>query len=200
MKISITRALAELKLTDKKINQKINELTPAYALKKEGVEEGTEDIKRQAEKLQSIQDLINRRANIKREIVLSNAAATVTIAGKNMTVADAIERKTSIQFNKDLQRKLREGYYSAVQNAERHNDQVDQNADKQAQAALQSEGEKGAAYEAVRRVFVDNNKAELIAISDVENTIEKIQDDIDNFEMEVDFILSESNTKTMIEV
>ena len=47
------------------------------------------------------------RKEIKEKIVKSNAETLVTIAGKEMTVAAAIERKESIKYEKKLAEELK---------------------------------------------------------------------------------------------
>lgn len=200
MEMSITRALAELKLADKKITQKIKELTSAYLVKKKDKAECEKEMASMQSKYQSILDLIARRNNIKRLIVASNATVTVLIGGKTMTVAEAIERKTSIELEKNLVRTIRESYYSCKQDQEQYNSNVDLKADEQAKNIATGEDVKSEAYAAIREMFVKDNEVHLICLQNCEELIEKLQDNIDEFESEVDFVLSESNTKTTIKV
>ena len=202
MEISIARALIELKLTNKKIEQKTAQLTAGYAVQPRGISDAEKAIAEQSSKLQSVRDLIKRRNDLKLGIVKSNAEASVTIGDKVMTVAAAIERKTSIALDISLARQIRETYFQAKSQYEAHNTKIEAQADKQAETALQSDSEadKGEAYEAIRKVFIKNNQAKLIAIDEIEKLIEKMQDDIDTFEADVDIVLTESNTKTMITI
>lgn len=202
MDMSINRALSELKLLNKKIADKTNRLEVAGGMQK--VEEGVKKtfVDTATANIQSIRDLIERRNVIKSLIVASNAETYVTVGTKSMTVAQAIERKTSIELEKDLNRRMREQYYGHKSNIEKHNDQCRGKADKQAEAALgaATEGDKGLQYKAIFDAYYDSNKAELLAPEGIEAQIENDQDSIDEFENEVDFILSESNTKTLITV
>src|SRR5690554_4907003 len=100
MEMTITRGLSELKLINDRIQRKINDARFAVGNKNNNkkidgmtIEEFNKNAKSQ---YQSIQDLIERRKKIKSAIVDSNAKTVVTIAGKEMTVASAIERKESI--------------------------------------------------------------------------------------------------------
>ena len=47
-------------------------------------------------------DLISRRNKIKSAIIMSNAKTVVEVAGKQMTVAEAIDKKSSIEYEKEL--------------------------------------------------------------------------------------------------
>jgi hypothetical protein len=200
--ISITRALSELKLLNKKIEQKQAALQVATGVT--GIEDGHDEAYKATAKasIDQVQGIIDRRQKLKRAIVMSNANTTVTIGSDEMTVAEAIERKTSIEYEKVFCKKLRETYYSQKAAVEAHNEKVSQNADKHAQSALSAdtEGDKGAAYTTIVAAYEGKHKARLVAPEGIENTVDDLQDKIDGFESEVDFILSESNTKTMIDV
>ena len=95
-KISITEALNELKLYDSKINKAIANAKLASAAKKSsdkvGVVKKEEFEERAKASYQSVTDLIANRNALKSAIVKSNAVTEVTINGKTMTVAEAIER------------------------------------------------------------------------------------------------------------
>ena len=202
MEISINRALSELKLLNKKIADKTSRLEVATGAQK------VDDLVREnyittaKANIQSIRDLIKRRNAIKSAIVTSNAATSVAVGDATMTVAEAIERKTSIELEKDLNRRMREKYYNIKQGVEAHNDKARATANEQVEKMLgtDTEGDKAAQAKAIFDVSYEANKAELLAPADIEAQIEKDQDAIDEFENEVDFILSESNTKTMITV
>jgi len=201
--ISVNRALSELKLITKKIEQKTQSLEVAVGVKSDAKQEFKDEFIKKAEAgIQQVNDLIERRNILKSAIVASNASTTVIIGLKQMTVAQAIERKTSIQMQIAFSKKLREGYFGNKTNIERHNEGISQQADKQAANALSAdtEGDKGAAYTAIVDAYKQKNGAELVSVEGIEKTIEKMQDDIDEFESEVDFVLSESNIKTMIDV
>ena len=96
-KLTIHRALAELKLIDARTQKAISELVPQGIHQKV---EGKIGVLTQGEfketakaKYQSVIDLIDRKAKIKTAIVASNASTTVKVGEKMMTVADAITAK-----------------------------------------------------------------------------------------------------------
>ena len=200
MEMSINRALSELKLLNKKITDKTGRLQVAVGIQQKTVIVKVDFINTVKANVQQLRDLITNRNNIKSAIVLSNAKTKVTIGDKTMTVAEAIERKTSIELEKSLNKKMREDYYGLKSQIEQHNNNAKAQADKQAEAALgaATEGDKGTQYKAIFDAYYDANKADVLAPNDIEVQIEKDQDLIDEFESEVDFILSESNTKTSI--
>ena len=92
MSMSVKQGLYELESIRVKIESGIEKST-FIELKKN-------DIK--SVSYQSIIDLLERRNHIKASIVQSNAVTIVTIAGKTYTVADALERKRNIGYEKKL--------------------------------------------------------------------------------------------------
>jgi len=203
MSISINRALSELKLVTKKIEQNQEGLVVAGAFRLDTPEtEVTEFVELANAKIDKIKGLIQRRNKLKQAIVMSNAKTTVIVAGEDMMVAEAIERKSSIELEKSFCRNMREKYFGQKNAAENHNKKTDQDADKHAAQALSAntEGDKGAAYTTIVDAYVKKNGAKLVAPKGIERAIEAMQEKIDEFESDVDFILSESNIKTMIDV
>lgn len=205
MEITITRALAELKLLDKRIQRSINDSVLAgYTVGKKIMTgfNSVEEIEQRAKSdYQSIQDLIKRRNDIKGAIVVSNATTRVEIAGNTMTVAEAIERKSSIDYDKMLLNRLRSTYSSIVNQVDRVNEEVKNRLDRQLEVLYGKEGKsKAIENEELTKAFKEDNEAKMIDSLNLKNRIEKLTKDIEDFETEVDFVLSESNTITRIDV
>lgn len=96
-KMTVHKALCELKTLDARIQKSIQQGTFVFANKHSnnkvaGVSIGTYSEEIRAA-YQSAKDLIARRDAIKRAVTLSNATVKVTIGGKEYTVAEAIEMK-----------------------------------------------------------------------------------------------------------
>lgn len=108
----ITQALNELKTLDARINRGINkaDFIEAAKISDSNIIPGVskEEFRKEAEaSYASIQDLIKRRRAIKSTIMLSNAKTVVEINGEEMTVAEAIDLKTSIKYQELLLQKMR---------------------------------------------------------------------------------------------
>ena len=88
--ITITRALAELKLLDTKINQKIATSNFVHLLSKKNRSNLNPESLTQlsSASYQSITDLIKRRNRIKSAIILSNSVTRVTLNNTQLTVAE----------------------------------------------------------------------------------------------------------------
>lgn len=205
MEISITRALAELKLLDKRINSAIQGSEFAgMAIGKKPVQ-GYSDIATFEEKVvgnwDSVNSLIKRRNEMKSKIVLSNASTIVTIGGFEMTVAEAIERKASISYEQTLLNKLRNDHNIVMNAVLRKNMEVDQKLE--AQLTVLYGKDKKVSVEDVDMVtkpYREEHEGKFVDPIQLKDKIEKLTKSIEDFLTEVDFVLSESNTVTKIEV
>lgn len=206
MKITITRALREIKLIDKRIRNKIS--SSHFVACKKGSSEKVnriytiEEYSQNAESnFQSIIDLIERRKIIKSKISISNAKKTVKIAGKKYIKSEAIERKNSIEYEKELLDELKKQYRNAVSKMNYKNEEVQERLD-QLMIQMVGKDKKDLAKEneAVAKVFRDQNEYSLVDPLKIEDIISKMEKEIDDFEAEVDFVLSEANSMDTIEV
>jgi len=150
----------------------------------------------------SVTTLIERRKQIKAAILASNASTEVTIGGKKMTVAEAIDRRdTGIQFDKILLTQLRHqlvGVERSIQSAEAD---LRDRADKHIEASFgKSEKNDPEEVSNAREAFLKRHEVKIQDPVNVREYIRQLQDEIEQFEAEVDFTLSESNTQTQIEV
>jgi len=106
VKMTIHRALAELKLIDSRIEKQISLIEPSGLMQKDKLVNNlhTKDSfeKETKAKLQSATDLIERKNKIKSAIVKANGETTVIIGDNAMTIADAINFKTVITVKKNL--------------------------------------------------------------------------------------------------
>ncbi|MEK5036319.1 hypothetical protein MKY96_33350 [Paenibacillus sp. FSL R7-0302] len=205
---SITRALNELKLLDTRINRSINEAKLATIQVGKKLIDGhiTPEAYAEAAKasVASITALITRRNEIKSKIVLSNATTPVKFpSGRTMSVAEAIERKGSIIYDKTFLNTLRNQYNGAINSLVRENQNVKVQLERRIENIL-GKGDalkgKDAEIEQITKSFNAENEAKLIDPIVLKTLIEKLTAEIEEFENEVDFILSESNTRTDIEV
>jgi len=197
-KISITRALSELKLLDKRINKSIKDANfLSYEVNGKNYLKTFEP----KEQLQSVEDLIQRRSLLKTKIMESNASTVVKIAGKEMLVIEAIEMKETIQYKKQLLLTLESTRKSVRSKIESINEDVKYRLDGLLQANFGKESKtKDSESEAIAKPFLERNEAKEIDLIDIDNKIKTLSEEIDAFESEVDFVLSESNSLTKIDV
>ena len=117
-KMTVHKALAELKTMDDRISKAIRSTTYVLAVKHSaekinGVK--VNDFKDQMRSgYQKVTDLIKRRDAMKRAVVLSNATTKVKIGDTEYTVAEAIEMKNhGMDFRSELLRVMSNEYTNA---------------------------------------------------------------------------------------
>lgn len=206
-KISITEALNELKLYDAKINKAISNATFVGAAKKlankVGIVSKDTFTDRAKASYQSVSDLIANRNALKSAIVKSNAITEVQVDGKTMTVAEAIERKNSIDYDKQLLEVMQRQYVNASDAVLRENVKVDRKIDELLTALIGKDTDKKISkedQEAVETPYRNKNEYELVDPLNIYDKIQKLESDIDGFESSVDIALSVINATTFIEV
>lgn len=205
MEMTITRGLAELKLLDSRINRSINEAvlgSNSVGKKLPTGYNSVEDVEKRAKSdYQSVKDLLKRRNSIKSAIVLSNATTIVEVAGVKMTVAEAIERKTSISYEEQLLSKMRSTYTQVVNHVDRINNEMKARLDSHLETLFGKEGKVNPqSHEDIVKAFKADNEATFIDPINLEKQINELVKSIEDFNMEVDFTLSESNTITRITI
>ena len=202
--ISVTRALAEVKSLNDRI-EKATRGTTFVSVTVGGKTTNGADLQtvsnQLAANLQSVQDLIARRQKVKGAIIRSNAVATVTINGIEMTVAEAIERKGSIDKERTLLAVLK-GQLSQVRTAiERNNVTMQGKIDAMLITAVGKERKATEEeLEAISKPYTASNVTAALDPSGLESVIQKLEDAVNGFVFEVDFVLSEVNAKTVVEV
>lgn len=207
MEISVTRGLAELKLLKKRIDDKTKSTYFISEKKKSSkkisniftVDEFNTKVKAD---YQSIMDLIERVKIIKSAIVKFNAETTIEIAGKEMTVADAIERKNNIVYEKNLLNNMTVQYNQIIADVTRRNELMEQNLDNQIKNMMSGDNKNtdNDGMEAFSKTYRDNNSYDIIDPLNLKQKIDKFKENIENFENNVDFVLSEKNSSNKIEI
>lgn len=199
--ISITRALAQVKsLNDRIARGTAVPFITAQIGGKHATGKPLQEVELSLKAaLQSVQDLIAQRNSLKSAIVRSNAVAKVVIAGKEMTVAEAIERKTSIALEQNLLHNLRAQQQQVNASVERTNVDVQKRLETLLVTAVGKDRQTSAAeLEAITGPFKAQNEAKAVDPSDLTKVIDAMSTEIDAFLLEVDFALSEVNATTLI--
>lgn len=204
--MSIHRGLAELKNLDKRIQRGVSERFVSLQIGEEAPKsyKDVESFVAEAKaNYQSITALIERRNKIKAAITASNAVTTVTISGREMTVAEAIDRRdTGLNYDKSLLGSLRRQLNLVEIEIEKERMDMERRLEQRIQADLGSKDRKTNIEEVenITKSFLNRYKPDALDPIKIREEIKKLTDSIENFEMEVDFALSESNTDTKIEI
>ena len=206
--MTVHKALAELKVLDKRIGNETNNATFSIANKHSNMVVLGLPIADFANKaksdLSSIRTLINRRNAIKRAVTRSNATTMVSICGVEYTVAEAIDMKNVGMDHIDRLRQVIEMQYADAQaKAVRENgERLEQRADTYVQSLFQGTDKKNISDEAkkVREDFITSQTIEVLDPIDSKTLASNLRDYVDGFMSEVDSALSVSNALTTITV
>jgi len=196
-KITITRALTELKTLDKRIQKAID--SGSFVDFKGQFHQPDPYVKKAEASYQSIMDLLERRKLIKSRIVMSNATTTVVICGKEMTVAEAIETKSSINHLENLLSRLKAQSAQAHRNVESLNDRVRRELERKTELTGDKDDGKVDIVDFSKK-YMDMHGVHLYDPIDISGKIEDLEGYITQFNSEVDCVLTEKNSTTFIEV
>lgn len=206
-KITVTEALKELKLYNSRIYKAIADAEFVGAAKKNSDLIGHKKKSTYEDDANSSYDsimaMIENRDALKSAIVNSNAITQVEIGGITMTVAAAIEKKASIEYDKSFLRAMKEQFYSAVSTVARENTKVDNQCDKLIETQLSGDNKQKLDKVDIEAFTAPYRKQREFAIVDplnIEKKIAELESRIDVFEAEVDTKLNVSNALTTIEI
>lgn len=205
-KMTIHRALSELKLIDAKIEKQILEIVPIAIFKKDQLIMGhlsKEEFTTAAQsKYQSVNDLIERKNIIKSAIVKANGETKLKLGEKEMSIADAINFKAIIKFKKQLIDRMKHFKQAAVADLNKNNDVVEQNVQKLLEYTFGKENVKADPkdLESVRKPYMEANQLHLFDPLKIADKVEVMEKEVFEFEAEVDAVLSEINAVTFIEI
>ena len=205
MKLSIHRALAEIKLLDSRIERATKNKFLVYKKISEDKVLGRIKNKKDFEEevksnYQSVTDLINRRILLKKLINKSNSETIVTVNGKEMTVTEAIEYKKIIDYKESLLNSLQTQYRNVLATVKKENDNVEYQLNSQLEALNSSDSNKSKDLSGFTEVYRQQHCWEVIDGINIEDKIKELQTEIEDFKTNIDYILSESNAITQIEI
>lgn len=205
-RVTLTQVLSEIKSLDKRIERSIKEgkfIHLGYAHPTSISRDKQEKQRKEASsKYQSIQDMIARRFLLKAILVQTNAVNTVTVAGQSMTIAAAIERKTSIRLEQQLLTQLCNQKAQADRELEQANRDLEQALDNLRRTCNSSNSQPMSAADVQAQIDARRRESERLLIDPLrmDETIQNLKDSIDAFLSEVDTALSVYDATTIVEV
>ena len=206
-KISVQRGLAMLKRLDEKI-ESFELLRLTTYLRSGRMERGHRDKERFSREAQSnldtLKSLIEQRTRIKSAIVQSNAVTQIKVAGEEMTVAEAIERKESLRTVQSLLSDIRADVNATEYAVEMRRQETEARLEARIDELTKLEGKGSDAdladeIKALQDIHAKTNVFEVYDPAGAVPYLGKQTDYIEEFYMEVDMALLESNVKTQIE-
>jgi hypothetical protein len=210
-KMTIHKALAELKTMDARIAKAIHEIPYVLAVKHSAEKINGMTVDNFKDKMRSgyqkATNLIARRDAMKRAVVLSNATTKVKIGDNEYTVAEAIEMKNhGMEFKSDLLRQMNSAYTAAQNELVRNGGEaLEKKAEQYVLAVIAAQPKDSKmsvdsdAMKTLRQTYIDNNTYDLVDPMNIAKVMEKLDAEINEFNAEVDAALSCSNALTVIE-
>ncbi len=200
-KISVTRALVELKTLGKRIDKLTSELDLlCVSCKGEG-----RDLEAWASKAktnyQKVSDLIKRRDVIKSQVLKSNSETTVSLGSRTYTVAEVIDLKQSLPFKQNVLEKMRSQRSSTKSHLELQQAAVRQKLDRLLEIEFGKDTKSNVGNVAtISDSYLAANRVELKDPIGIDKEIQKLEEEIEYIDKEADLVLSEINAVTHITV
>ena len=207
-KMSVHKALCELKTIDARIEKTIRTTTYVFANKHNNAKVNGMSLSDFCAEIKanhkSAHDLIARRDAIKRAVTLSNATTKVMISGKEFTVAEAIDFKNhTVPLMNDMLSKMASDNMRARSAADVANGPaLETRADEYIKSLYGNVDMKGASEEIkkVRADFITAQTTELVDPLKITDEMATLEKEINDFTVEIDSALSVSNALTELEI
>jgi len=199
---SITRSLVELKTLDEKITKLTSEgLFMSFKTKSKNSGITEDEFSRTAnESFVNLNRMIQKRDLIKHLILESNLVARVTIAGREMSVAAAIEFKNTIEYKSRLLEVLKRQRKTVLAEQEAHKVRLQAKIDDNIKIICGKEKPDASVIATVTDGITKSDPIEVFDPLNLEVLIRTMEEDVLNFRANVDFALSESNATTQITI
>lgn len=201
---TLTRALAEIKLYDSKIEKaikelvsvsyKVNEIIPEYRM----VE--SDFLNAYNAQMQKIRDLRENKTVLKNALMKANAETIVTIADKKYTILEALNKKSDIHLDNMLVNIVNNQLKSTIAKVNTINEKIESDIERTINAKASSSSNQSKEYIQQVRDGYKSQIPTLVNDGAVEELIKTKTEEIENFLLEVDFALSEINAITKIQV
>lgn len=211
--MTMQEALAKKKILESDITKRLSSgiygkstfvsYTTDTAVTINGVE-SNEYIKQMKSSFDSLKHLINNLTKLKIAINKSNAITTITVAGKEYTVADAIARYRALDIEKGFYNTCVNQYNNVIQNVQKTNDNVNDkdNISRYMSNMLVSESAKKneQLYNTMLEDYKKNNLVHIVDPNNLKDALDPWANELNSFESEIHTALVTSNINTTIEV
>lgn len=204
VKISMHRLLGMLKANEDIINKANNKSFVHLYVKSQGKVAGVparEVDKEIKAEYQSVRKLIKNNSILRAARAVSNAQTIVSISGKEYTVADAIARKQNLDFEKNLLKTLVTQYASVRRSYDIERDNLTEATSRYIASLINDKSVVSADKIAqLEKDYRELHEKQILDPIGIAEEIKKLEKDINDFETEVDYVLSDSNASTFVEV
>lgn len=209
-KLSITRVMASLKSLDTRLNSAINS-GPFVGLTRGTIEPELIGTTHSTAALfsnaatanyNSILKLMDNRNKLRAALTQSNATVKVTINGVERSIAETLEyRRSVVPVMTSFITLLKGQLHTATTKKEMLDKQLEEQIERQSATLKNDAGKTDPGFlTALRTQIESTTKPMMLDPLGLSNIIDKHQKELDNFLLEVDYVLSEVNATTTIEV
>jgi hypothetical protein len=207
MKYTITRALAELTTLKDKHQKEVNKMNliavkQGAKIRRPNSSYSEKSFIEQAnQSYQSVLDIERRILSIKNQIDASNFTTKVKIGDTEMTVQEALNMKRLIELKQNRLYYLKTMKQKAQMDFDAGNEENRRRIEKMSQDQMSNGSSKAGdaekeIVESVEKIY----KMDFIDPVNLSDEIEKLENEIAEFNNNIDYVLSESNSTTYIEV
>ena len=208
-RISLTRALTEVKTLEDRINKAIqagdflgvvvgkNEVPTNRGIKnRKDLEDGI------TAQFQALDAMIARRKAIKAAITRANNTVRVTVGNVEMTIADAVDLKQSLWVKEKLLNQLVSNVAVKAREVETLTRELDAKIERLVTQLYGGDNKKADAdqTEQVKKAQYEQYGPALVDPVNLMQKINALKTEIDEIKLNLDFSLSEVNAKTEIEI
>jgi hypothetical protein len=197
--MSVTRALAELKTLQKRI-QKFNSSVFINVVTSNRYSSPSASEADMRSDWDAVNALIERYRAIKFAILQSNAVTKVRVGSKTYTVAEAIALKESMKHEQELLDTLRRQRVYVTNTVETHNQAIQHKLDSLLEINFKERKTSEDDIKTIKDAYLKNNEIRVVDPLKIDARIAEMESRLEEFRSNVDFCLSESNAVTTITV
>ena len=151
----------------------------------------------------SVDGLIKRQEKLKAAVIKSNSTTMVTIGGKTMSIAEAIDQKKVAAHKQSFLQTLKRQMSGALNEFNVSTEKLDQQIERQLQAIYSVGKEKVTQdqYATIANPLKKEYAPHIVSFQeDLNGYIRQFEKELNDFLDECDYVLSESNSQTIIEI
>ena len=198
---SVTQALAEIKLIRHRLESKLDHVQFIKLKTKKSLIDSVKFCQNATSDYQSYVDLMDRYNRLKAAIVISNANTRVKVGVHEYSVAEAVERKRNIHHERNLLFRMKDQYKVVMAEFEKHKENEQARVDRLLATELGKDSKTSVdVIKGLTETFLQENKAEILDPLILEDRIKDLEQSIEEFVTNIDWVLSENNGKTLISV
>lgn len=198
--MSLHRIIAEIKAIEAKLSSIQSNIFVQAVITEDTVQIGAFKTASQSVYDKIVSQMANLAA-LKAARNKANSTTTVVINGDIMTIDEALSKKASAPYQLTLINTLQNQFVQAQRQIEVNIQQIEQKINQQMTAMFS--GTKKATEDEIkmiRQAAERNQKAVILHADGLKERLEAMKKDFEGFNLEVDFILSEVNATTKVDV